>query len=220
MLWALWGTMATAAPTPPVVDEMHKRFDALTTARDAIIQGKLDDAKAAIGPLTKPDASEAFPPEWRSWVAAVEVKAQAVAQAKDLQTASTAIAQVALACAQCHDANDGGPLKSDAPDVPSQTWSPGQNMPLHRWASDWMWTGLLANDSGAWNRGADELDNQPLALRFDKAPPSSGQRELEQLVYLIANKALTTDAPTERAALYGNLLGTCTQCHLQRGPKP
>ncbi|MEQ1563999.1 MAG: hypothetical protein ABMA64_00050 [Myxococcota bacterium] len=220
MIWAWVVTTASAEPAPPVVSQMHARFAALTTARDAVIQGKLADAKAAVGPLTSPDPIDTFPAAWKPWLTKVELEAKGLAGAPDLAAASVAVARVAAACAECHDANDGGPRVAAARDVPTQKWSSTDNMPLHRWASDWMWTGLLANDDDAWNRGAAELDNQPLALRFDKAPPTTGQRELEQLVYVIANKALETDAGAERASLYGSLLGTCTQCHLQRGVKP
>lgn len=209
-----------AEPAPPVVSAMHGRFAALMSARDAIVQGKLADAKSAIGPLTAPDPTEGFPTEWRPRVLRVEGAAQEVARAKDLAAAADGLARTAAACAECHDATGGGPKLLGTPDLPAPQWDPGQNMPLHQWASDWMFVGLLANSDEAWQRGAEELDARPLALRFDQAPPTSGQRELEQLVYVLANKALTTDAPAARAELYGDLLGTCAQCHLHRGAKP
>ena len=43
---------------------------------------------------------------------------------------------------------------------------------------------------------------------------------LGELQLALASKALTTDSASDRAALYGNLIATCTQCHLQRGVQP
>jgi cytochrome c553 len=203
-----------AEPTPPLASEMHSRFLALATARDAIVQGRLAEATTAIRPLAVRDATEPFPAAWRPMVIAVEAASLRVAEAPDLAAASARVPAVAVACAECHMATGGGPAVTDT-DVPAQRWVAGQNMPLHRWAVDWMWLGLLADSDDAWLRGARELDNQPLAPKFEGAPPN-GMQTLEQLVYVIANKALTTDAQADRAELMGALLGTCAQCHTQR----
>lgn len=213
---------APAAPplAPPLVSEMHTRFEILTTTRDAVIQGKLADATQAIAPLAAQNPAEPFPDAWRPRVIAVEAAALQVAEARDLASAAGGVAKVAVVCAECHTATGGGPAVTET-DIPAQKWLPGQNMPLHRWSVDWMWLGLLADSDDAWLRGAKELDNMPLAPKFDGAPPPGGMRELEQLVYAIANKALTTDGQQARAELFGNLLATCTQCHLLRpAPKP
>jgi cytochrome c553 len=212
--WILCGE-AVAVP-PPLASEMHARYDALTEARDAIIAGKLPEAKQALGPLTERDPIAPFPPEWEGWRVAVEGAAREAAAAPDLARAATGVARVAAACASCHTATGGGPALDQAADLPPQRWQEGQNMPLHQWAVSWMWLGLLADSDEAWLRGAAELDSKPIDLRFDEARPRKGARELEQLVYLVADKALTTDAPSDRATLYGSLLGVCSQCHLQK----
>jgi cytochrome c553 len=215
MSWLLFLGRAESAP-PPLASEMHARYVALTAARDAVIAGRLADAKTAIGPLTERDPTAPFPRAWDGWVVGVESAARTVASAPDLVSAANGVANVAAACASCHRATSGGPAVTEADDVPPQAWQPGQNMPLHRWAVGWMWLGLLADSDDAWLRGANELDDHPIDLRFDTARPG-GASELEQLVYVVANKALTTDVPADRAALFGNLLGVCSECHVRRG---
>lgn len=217
--WLVLVARAEPATVPPLTSAMHARYEALTRARDAVIEGHLDDAKTAIQPLTVADPTEPFPPGWRKWVTPVEGAAKNVANARDLAAAAAGVAKVAQACAVCHEATNSGPSVTEADDVPPQAWQPGQNMSLHRWAVGWMWLGLLADNDEAWLRGATELDKHPIELRFEDAVPPGGKPQLEQLVYILANLALTTEKPSARAELFGNLLGTCSQCHLQR-PTP
>lgn len=215
MLPLLLSIASHAAPPPPLTSEMHARFNALTSARDAVIAGKLKDASAAIAPLCSTDPLAPFPATWAPMLRRVEDEAKILKASPDLASASVAVAKVAIACAECHIATGGGPLEATATDIPPQKWDEGQNMPLHRWAANWMWLGLIANDSGAWERGATELDTQPLAMMFENAP-IPGMKELEQRVYQLANKAVTTEDLSERGVLYGELLSTCNQCHVKR----
>lgn len=215
---ALLSSLALAEP-PPLTSEMHARFEALTATRDAIIAGSLKDAASAVEPLCASDPLAPFPKEWSPMLRRVEVEAKRVQGSKDLTAASTAVAKVAMACAECHTLTGDGPLDSEAPGIPPQKWVEEQNMPLHRWAIDWMWLGLLANDAGAWERGADELDSKPLAMMFDSKDAPAEMKDLEQRVYALASEALTTEKQADRAALYGRIVSTCSQCHQMR-PKP
>jgi len=212
-------SVAWASPPPPLASEMHARYTVLTEARDAVVRGQLPEAKAAIAPLAVHDAEAPFPPKWQPWVRQVEAAAKTVVAAPDLAAAATAVARTAVACAGCHMETGSGP-SLEGVDMPAQTFGPGQNMALHQWAADWMWVGLLSGDDAAWLRGATELNNQPLPFRFEDAPPPGGRRELEQVVYLVAGLALTTETEAGRAELYGGLLATCSQCHSQRKEVP
>lgn len=216
-MWWMWvtaGAEPVAPVAPPVVDEMHRRYGALTSARDAVIDGDLAKVKVHAAVLLELGSETSLPDAWRPYVARVNETSQKLAAAPDLAGAALGVANVASACAECHDALDGGPKLDHRDAVPPQTWSEGQNMPLHKWSADWLWLGLLSNDDPSWNRGAGELDKMPLVPKFEQAPPN-GMRELEQGVYVIAGRARTVDDPTERAELYGQLLATCSQCHTQ-----
>jgi cytochrome c553 len=222
----IWGVVFASAwaGSPPVVSEMHERFTTLSSARDAVVRGDLERAKSEAAWLTDLGSVTHVPKPWRPYLANLNEASQLLSGATDLQGASRGVANAALACAECHAASGGGPSLANQDQVPPQAWVAGQNMPLHKWAVDWMWVGLLTNSDEAWLRGAKELDDMPLVPKFEAAPPG-GLRELEQLVYVLAGKATTTTDPTERAELMGNLIATCSQCHakarpLAQEPKP
>ncbi|MEN0064738.1 MAG: hypothetical protein AAGA48_21515 [Myxococcota bacterium] len=135
------------------------------------------------------------------------------AKSSDLVEAAAGVGRIAQQCGACHATTKGGPGIAQALDLPPQQWDEGQNMALHAWATEWMWLGLLAAEDGAWLRGAEALDDKPLPPRFANAPAPTDQPQLEQLVYILANRAL--DVPVaERGALMGQLLATCAECHV------
>ena len=206
---------AEPAPTPPLTSAMHARYAALTSARDAVIAGNLDAVRTALAPLASADPDEPLPEVWRPLAKPVERAAARAAASRDLAQAALGVARVAAACAECHGATAGGPDLDASERIPPQAWQPGQNMALHQWATDRMWVGLIAGDEAAWTLGAEELDRRPIELRFEEATPPGGKPQLEQLVYILADRALAADAPSERAEVFGNLLAVCSQCHVQ-----
>lgn len=211
--------VARCAP-PPVTAVMHERYALLTEARDQIIAGDLVGAREAGQQLAAVEELSGVPEAWRRWLDPLRIEARALGRARDLTSAAAGVGRIAGVCADCHGATQGGPGLEGERDVPPQSWSEGQNMPLHRWATDWMWLGLLASDEGAWRRGAGELDRKPLTFRFEGAPPPTQRPQIEQIVYVIAAAAL--EAPeAQRGELMGQLIATCAECHITRGsPTP
>lgn len=204
---------------PPVAGEMHARFAWLTDARDHVIAGHLEEARAAGAGLLAVESPRRMPRAWRPWIRQMESQAKAIAEAPDLLQAALAVGQAGATCGGCHTDNRGGPSLDGAEGIPDQAWEEGMNMPLHKWSVDWMWLGLIAQSDVAWRRGAEELDSQPVTYRFEGAPPPGHKPQLEQLVYVIAEQAL--DAPaTQRGTLMGQLLATCAECHVQRAAPP
>ncbi|MEZ4237624.1 MAG: hypothetical protein R3F59_16050 [Myxococcota bacterium] len=217
MLWLWLAVPGAASPTPPVVGEMHARYEALAAARDAVIRGSVPDAVAAMDPIAAPDVASPLPAVWRPMDDALIAAARRVAQARDVQSAAQRVTEVAVTCAACHAETGGGPAV-DGAELPAQRWNEGQNMPLHRWSVDWMWLGLVSDSDEAWLRGARELDDHPLAPKF--AGDSARAQQLEQRVYALAAQALTTEGNRARAAVMGELLTTCAACHAERGGGP
>ncbi|HHO53385.1 MAG TPA: hypothetical protein ENK18_21570 [Deltaproteobacteria bacterium] len=200
---------------PPVTAVMHERYALLTEARDRIIAGDLAGARDAGQQLAGIEEISGIPGGWEQWLDPLRIEARALGRARDLSSAAAGVGRIAGVCADCHGATQGGPGLEGARDVPPQSWSEGQNMSLHRWATDWMWLGLLAADEGAWRRGAGELDRKPLTFRFGGASPPAWRPQIEQTVYVIAAAAL--DAPeARRGELMGQLIATCAECHTAR----
>jgi len=204
------------AQTPPVASQMHERYSLAVQARDHVIQGELEPAKALAKQLVEAAPLEDVPATWQPFITSMNEQAKALASADDVGAAGVAVAKLAGACGQCHGETDGGPGLEGMRGIPPQKWTEGDNMPLHLWSVDWMWLGLLAPSDEAWRRGADELDSEPLARRFGDDEKTA--KQLEASVYRLAQTASTlgADAHTERAALIGELLGTCATCHVLR----
>ena len=205
------------AETPPVAAEMHARFQAAMQARNHVIQGDLERAKQQAQELLAVNTvPEGAPESWKAPIATISTHATALAAADDVGTAAAAMANIAGACGSCHGATNGGPGLEGMRGVPPQRWSEGDNMPLHLWAVDWMWLGLIGPSDEAWSRGAAELDSEPLARKFGADETTA--KPMEDALYALAKKAATlgSDQHAERTAVVGELLSTCASCHVLR----
>lgn len=213
MGWGLW-MVAEVQARPPVAAEMHDRYALLTEARNFTVAGDLEQARAAGQQLAAIEPPSRVPKAWEPWLARLDAHAASLGEAPDLLQAALQIGQAAATCGGCHHAHRGGPSLEHGASIPHQTWDEGMNMPLHQWSVNWMWLGLIGHDDEAWRRGAEALDSQPLAPKFEGAPPPGSRPQLEQLVYVLAERALTGD-PAARGTVMGQLLATCAECHRQ-----
>ncbi len=208
-----WSSVVSPSwAAPPVSAEMHERFLRLTDSRDLAIQGDLEQAKEAAAALAALEPPRRMPRKWRGWVTQVDAHATSVTEATTLAAATVRLGRTAGACGSCHAAERGGPSLVGAAQVPEQAWREGANMPLHKWAVDWMWVGLVAHDDEAWRRGAGELANRPVAFAFPATEASPERTALEQEVYALADKAAEAEVG-DRPELMGKLLATCAACH-------
>ncbi len=213
-----WCLIPSALATPPVSAQMHERFAKVTEARDHVVQGRLDDAKTVASLLADSDDPEGLPSEWKAPLRKLRKEAKKTSRAKNLVDAAAGIGEVAQKCGECH-ASTGADLGLDEAAIPSQAWDEGQNMALHAWASEWMWLGLVGANEQAWQRGARSLLEHPIELAFQSAPAPTDQPQLEQLVYIIAERATTT-ARNFRGEIVGQLLATCSECHVTERDQP
>ncbi len=215
LLPALSLAQPAPADAPPVSAEMHERFQVVMRIREHVIQGRLDEAKALAPQIVDAEPPVGTPASWKNWMEALYDGAVKLESAKDLKAASFALSRVAATCADCHVAHDGGPGLERMRSIPPQKWSEGDNMPLHLWAVDWMWLGLLSPSEQSWHRGASELGSEPLARAFEGNPTA---KVLEEKVYSLAKEALSfgEERRGERTRVMGDILATCAACHALR----
>ena len=201
------------AADPPLANEMHERFQTVLRIREHVIQGQLDEARKLAAEITGPESPAGTPVSWKEWTDRLYDGAVKLEEAKDIDAAAMALARVGATCADCHVAHDGGPGLERMRSIPPQEWSAGDNMPLHLWAVDWMWLGLLSPSEVAWHRGASELASEPLAKAFGEGSPKA--KELEAKVYALAKEALALgeERRGERTRVMGEMLATCADCH-------
>ncbi|MCA9491026.1 MAG: hypothetical protein KC621_13950 [Myxococcales bacterium] len=194
------GALTGTPPADPVA--MNAHFVDIVTLELAVVGGELESGHAAAKALAKPP--DDLPDAWKPSMGALTSAARAAAEAKDLDALGQATADVLVACGRCHTATGGGPKEAVEP-------PPGADAPemaKHLYAAYWMGHGLLATNDEAWTRGAEALADAPLA-----APGGVGAED-EARVHALAKQALPITEPTERAKAFGQLLSSCSPCHV------
>ncbi len=204
---------ATEPAKPTLAQDMRSHFAMATGARDAVIQGDLAGARVWAQGLAESEAPANMPRKWRPLYAEMQVAASAVTRADSLEAAGPAVGRLGLTCSECHDFTGGGPKAQVLP-LPPQEFPKGEglDMALHNWTSNWMWIGLLSDDSTSWNRGAKALEAAPFHDRPEVPMTEKGVAQLEQLVHIIP----TLDDNIDRATMaqrYGELITACAICH-------
>jgi mono/diheme cytochrome c family protein len=229
LLVTMAGLAASCSRTTPApasdAATMQAHYALATVARDAVVAGDLETAKAAangLSQLASPSGDGRWrpmdPDNWQPLHKALQTEAEALAAAPDLPRAGAAVARVAGACGNCHTTLGAGPLR-ELVAIPPQAWSESDAMRLHQWAADWMWLGLVADSPFFYQSGARELATADVGLRWDENASPAGFRELEQLVRLVGERASAPLPADQRVELYGNFVGVCAQCHRLLRPR-
>ena len=101
-------------------------------------------------------------------------------------------------------------------------WSDMEShMQRHQWAIDRLWEGLIGPSDAAWSRGIRMLAEAPLhgtEATWDE--PAAAGDELARRVHELGREAATALLPPARAAVYGEVLGVCADCHTRTGGGP
>lgn len=190
-------------------DRMHVRFAAAKAAQVAIAVGDLDSARASAGQiaaLVDPDIL----PEWRPYLDDIRAAAARTAASADPVVAAKAMAQLGRDCARCHEATDAKIAFAIEP-PPAETGRLAAQMTSHQWAAARMWEGLIGPSTERWLAGARVLAGASLTITAEGG--ELGIADDAARAKLLARRAIEVGAPSDRAALYGELLATCADCH-------
>lgn len=199
-----------AAPSTPLQTEMQTHYSFATNARDAVIHADLAGARLWGRGLAEQPAPEGLPPHLRPLLAEMQTAAVALSEAPDLDAAGKRVGDLALSCAECHEFSGGGPKVLALP-IPPQDFRGGTEMAMHKWSTEWLWFGLIANDTEAWSRGAKALEEQP----FQQFPhvEKKDADQMDQLVHLVASLAKPGDR-ADQALRFGQTITACAMCHV------
>jgi hypothetical protein len=94
-------------------------------------------------------------------------------------------------------------------------------MRKHHRAADLLYRGLVVPSTHSWNLGADALTGDPVEL--DLKRESTPQPEIEALaqrLHDLAQQARKAEDSKARSELYGQMLATCSECHVGVEPVP
>jgi hypothetical protein len=212
---------AAAAPPPGQFEadmmrrfHMHESFDLLRAIEWLLIRGRLEPAQdlarlLAIGP--DPDDPELAP--WAAQITAVHERAHAVVEAPAVDEALRREAWVAAACADCHREMGELPVFAEPGAPPGDQPTLTARMARHRWATDRLWEGVIADADGAWKAGLEVLAATPLPWSELDGKRAILAQRLHDLATTNLAAAGVTD-PGARARAYGELLVVCATCHV------
>jgi cytochrome c553 len=150
--------------------------------------------------------------------------ARGVNNATDLISAALAVSAMAMTCSSCHLANDVT-IEFGYDQVPAEWSDTVSHMQRHQWAVDRLWEGLIGPSDTAWNRGMDMLVDVPLhaddVMSEDSADADAAALDrMARRVHALTRRGTVATTPTERADVYGELLGLCAACHTRLGRGP
>lgn len=195
---------------------MHTEFAAAAQARDAIVAGKLLDARQPLIWLAAHEFQDPLPSAWEATVRRMQHAAARGAAASDLAVAANAVGAMAAACGTCHrnlqrapfflgdetGRTQAGPASASA-DVELRS-----RMHQHAWISRRLWEGLIGPWDGAWNAGCDELRQ----LRTSPSLPSTLQPRLARMQQFGEADCVAPDL-AHRGAVYAKVITECGDCH-------
>lgn len=225
----------------PANAEMQFHFWDVAEARDAIIKADLSGVRPPLLRIAEGTYGDDMPVDWRQWIEEMQEEARRGASVQTLEEAAVAVAELSGTCAECHRATRAGPtLADDAPGYhPSGEGLP-ERMQRHMYAAEALWVGLTAPQHQSWSRGARALSALPLPEQPGEPGEQTGAAPAEDTAAeqqpsqppavsaspfaarLDAIRALGTRAdeagqPSEKIAVYGEILTQCAGCHAQVG---
>ena len=202
-----------ASPPTETSALMLRHYDHARSLSSAAIFGRPALAMAAAaairqeGPMSGMSAEAG--PAYRAFVASVA----AVEQADDRSELALSAAVVARQCGECHLASGLGP--SFELGRPVEAVTPRDHLRVLAWASSRMWESLIGGSDLAWRAGARALSGQRLDedLYASRASDLDAARGLAARLHDLGVRALSSSERGERAALLGEVWGTCSGCH-------
>jgi cytochrome c553 len=227
-LLCLVGLALAAAQTQPqqpaasagMGQHMDQHFGRVVEIQEAVIRGDIEAAREDARWMAGHE-EPGVPPSARSHVDEMKRAARAVADATDVAAAATGTAQMAAACGDCHAATKA---RVQTPAFPPVTGTAGkgelsQHMSAHQHATDLLYQGLIVPSGEAWAKGADLLKGSPLAVEKLPADPklTSEVKKAEADTHALAGRAAAASDQKARTGVYGDLIGTCAQCHSLHG---
>jgi cytochrome c556 len=194
--------------TPTTRKYMMSHFADSVRVREAIVAGKLAEARAAALAVAGDAWSPRLRADYQPHVQAVRDSARAVQAAASLPGAGAALGKLGEVCASCH-LKFGGPGSPVAP-VPLNEQA-DSSMVAHALAADQLWQGLSAPSDESWLRGARALVDAP-ALDSDVGEVAAAARHLRELA-----QQGTGAGAGQRGKVFGDVVATCAACHERLG---
>ncbi len=211
--------VAEEAPPPESVQRhMFTHYAHAIALREVVVSGNLSLLDRPTDGLGDHEQHAALPPSAAPFVERMNHAARRAGDARTLQQASHAVAEVALACGACHAAHDTQ-LAPSPMGPPTEAADHQGHMQRHHWATAKLWDGLVRPSWQDWKTGADALSEhqlEPQHLEPFGAGPETAP--LIDRLHQIGRLAVEANAAGQdtRAAVFAELIGTCAGCHTRK----
>ena len=218
---ALAGIQQSAAEESDLGLHMQRHLQQITRIKTAVIRGDLEGLRRPATWLQQhepaPEASILYVP----FILSMRDHAGKILEAQDIGTAATDVSAIATDCANCHIASEVD-INFDNPAEPPAWSDMESHMQRHQWAIDRLWEGLIGPSDVSWSRGIRMLAEAPLhdtEATWDDTTGTDGD-VMARRVHDLGREAATALLPHARAAVYGEMLGVCADCHTRTGGGP
>jgi len=192
-----------------VTERMRGQFVDGAALEDALVTGRVDVVNEVAAGFVERHQQEPFPEPWEARVEPLLDWARAAAEAKDFETAATAVANVSARCGECHR-QEGIEIALPEPVEPDGA----EQMQRYRFAVDRMWEGLVAPSDERWQLGAqaygDAVDCR--AIGPDKQVPKHHAAPCNTIL-AVAGAARSADTMQARADAFAAVSFNCAGCH-------
>lgn len=193
-------------PEPVVGSHMTNHYKQVDRIQEALVAGELDDVRGPARWIASHEGG-GFPPSATEALEAMRNEGRIMLEQKELLPIARTLGRMGVACGSCHAATktDVGFTVTEPP--PSSA-APREHMQRHAWAVDRLWEGLAGPSDASWRAGAGALVHMPVDFgNNDQA------NRLAERVHELSDRASAAATPSERAAVYGDLLENCALCH-------
>ena len=215
----LWQQDAAAQDSDLAV-HMQEHLQQISLIKTAVIRGDLDGLRRPATWLAQhepaPEASILYVP----FILSMRGHASEILEATDIRTAAADVSAIATDCANCHIAS-GVEIDFGGKTEPASWSDMESHMQRHQWAIDRLWEGLIGPSDVAWSRGIRMLAEAPLhgtEAAWEDAVEDGDA--MARRVHDLGKEAAIALLPHARAAVYGEMLGVCADCHTRTGGGP
>jgi cytochrome c553 len=197
---------------------MSEHFTRASDLQRAVVNGDMDAVSGAANWLAEHSKMSGAPASWDPYLAEMRTAAEVAAESPDLSTAAKATAHVGAACGDCHKGH-GATVKFSIDEALAEGGDAVAHMKRHVWASARLWEGLVVPSAEVWQTGAKAFDEVPLVpeeVTDDDELMTEAKLTADRVHELGAGARQALDSDS-RAATYGELLATCSRCHVATG---
>jgi hypothetical protein len=210
---------APKAPAAPaqidagVKEHMQEHFEAIRRIERAIVVGDTATAREQAQWLADHAAQDEIA-KYSDELALVQKAAQALVDSNTTEKMAGNAANLASLCGHCHLVTTSI-TSFEWTEAPTESGGAKERMQRHLWAMDRLWEGLVGPSEMSWKEGTRVLLAKPFpaeALAIDGKALADAKTHLNKIAEL-AKEASTATGLSDRARVYGELLGTCSTCH-------